>query len=550
MTSREAIREAAAHEIFRIALEGLADRMQDSLLRAACSVVAREGMDCAAALFLPDGRVLAQSSSLPLLLGGMIPAIRGLLDRFPADTMQEGDGYLQNDPWSGGTHLPDIIVVRPVRVHEQTVALAATILHHQDVGGLAAGSVPPDARDIFQEGLRVPPVQWRRNGMEDASIAAILAANSRAPDLLRGDLGAQWAAATLGAREIGSLVQAMGISAFAQASDALIDHARRMTETALGALHDGAATVDDALDGDGLSDRPVPLRVTVRKTGGRERPHLAIDFTGSSPQTAGPVNAAPSGLVAAAFAVMRHLAPDAPANHGMLAPVTLTLPEGSVVNPRFPAAVNARTATVKLACNAMLAAVSRLGEPDEVRASNGAVAVVLSAGGHDDAGRNWFFTEIIASGSGGGPAGPGVPGHLHRCQQCAQRAGRDAGDRRADPGRNHHAPPWIGRRRVCIPAAMACAAPIGSCRAARWRPIAASGTPAVLWVRRAAARARHPRPLSSAATATSKRLPPRRALSGMPATGSSSKRRAAAAGGCPPHPRNKEYPTCSPVATP
>jgi N-methylhydantoinase B len=410
MTSREAMREAAAHEIFRIALEGLADRMQDSLLRAACSVVAREGMDCAAALFLPDGRVLAQASSLPLLLGGMIPAIRGLLDRFPAGTMQEGDGYLQNDPWSGGTHLPDIIVVRPIRVNDETVALAATILHHQDVGGLAAGSVPPDARDIFQEGLRIPPVQWRRNGMEDAGIAAILAANSRAPDLLRGDLGAQWAAASLGAREIGSLVQAMGISAFAQASDALIDHTRRMTEAALGVLHDGAATVDDALDGDGLSDQPVPLRVTLRKSGGRERPHLEIDFTGSSPQTAGPVNAAPSGLVAAAFAVMRHLAPDAPANHGMLTPVTLTLPEGSVVNPRFPAAVNARTATVKLACNAMLAAVSRLGEPDEVRASNGAVAVVLSAGGHDDAGRSWFFTEIIASGSGGGPAGPGVPG--------------------------------------------------------------------------------------------------------------------------------------------
>lgn len=410
MTARDDIREAAAHEIFRIALEGLADRMQDSLLRAACSVVAREGMDCAAALFLPDGRVLAQASSLPLLLGGMIPAVRGLLDRFPADAMREGDGFLQNDPWSGGTHLPDLIVVRPVRVDDTTVALAATILHHQDVGGLSAGSVPPDARDIFQEGLRIPPVQWRRDGMEDASIAAILAANSRAPDLLQGDLGAQWAAASLGAREIGSLVGTMGIAAFAQASEALIDHAHRMTKAALADLHDGVAVVEDALDSDGLSDAPVPLRVTLRKTGGREAPRIEIDFEGSAPQTTGPVNAAPSGLLAAAFALMRHVAPDAPANHGMLAPVTLKLPEGSVVNPRFPAAVNARTATVKLACNAMLAAASRLGEPEEARASNGGVAVVLSAGGKDDEGRNWFFTEIIASGSGGGPAGPGVPG--------------------------------------------------------------------------------------------------------------------------------------------
>ena len=409
-TARDTLRAAAAHEIFRIALEGLADRMQDSLLRAACSVVAREGMDCAAALFLPDGRVLAQASSLPLLLGGMIPAVRGILDRFPAQTMQDGDGYLQNDPWSGGTHLPDIIIVRPVRVQDRTVALAATILHHQDVGGLAAGSVPPDAREIFQEGLRIPPVHWRRSGTEDAGIAAILAANSRAPDLLRGDLGAQWAAVSLGAREVGGLVQSMGATAFAEASEALIAHARRMTEDALARLPDGVAIAEDALDGDGLSDAPVPLRVTLRKTGGALKPHLEIDFEGSSPQTQGPVNAAPSGLVAAAFAVLRHLAPDAPANHGMLAPITLKLPDGSVVNPRFPAAVNARTATVKLACNAMLAALSRLGEPDEAVASNGGVAVVLSAGGQDNAGRNWFFTEIIASGSGGGPAGPGVPG--------------------------------------------------------------------------------------------------------------------------------------------
>jgi N-methylhydantoinase B len=410
MNERDAIRAAAAHEIFRISLEGIADRMQDSLLRAACSVVAREGMDCAAALFLPDGRVLAQASSLPLLLGGMIPAVRGLLDVFPADSMQEGDGFLQNDPWSGGTHLPDIIVVRPVRVHDHTVALAATILHHQDVGGLAAGSVPPDAREIFQEGLRIPPVHWRRHGKEDAAVATILTANSRTPDLLRGDLRAQWAAVSLGARDIGGLLRSMGAAAFAQASEALIEHAGQMTEAALGRLRDDDVVVDDALDGDGLSEEPVPLRVTLRKSGGKDKPRLEIDFEGSSPQTTGPVNAAPSGLVAAAFAVMRHLAPAAPPNHGMLAHITLKMPEGSVVNPRFPAAVNARTATVKLACNAMLTAISRLADAGSANASNGAVAVVLSAGGKDAAGRGWFFTEIVASGSGGGPAGPGVSG--------------------------------------------------------------------------------------------------------------------------------------------
>ena len=410
MSSHNTIRRAAAKEIFRVALEGLAERMQDSLLRSACSVIAREGMDCAAALFLPDGRVLAQSRSLPLLLGGMIPAVRGILEVFPADSMQEGDGFLQNDPWSGGTHLPDIIVLRPVRAASRTVALAATILHHQDVGGLAAGSVPPDAREVFQEGLRIPPVCWRRAGEEDAGIATILAANSRAPHLLQGDLGAQWAAVSLAARELQRHVEVMGLGAFHEACEAIIDTGRHLTEAALADLPDGTVSVDDALDGDGLTETPVSLRLTLRKTGGRAAPLLEIDFTGSAAQTAGPVNAVPSGLVAAAFTLLRYIAPDAPANAGVLMPIKLTLPEGSIVNPRFPAAVNARTGTVKLACNAMLAALGELAATGEAPAPNAAVAAVLSVGGIDGAGRRWFFTEIIAGGAGGSPAQAGAHG--------------------------------------------------------------------------------------------------------------------------------------------
>lgn len=410
MSGRDEARAAASAEIFRLSLEGLADRMQDALLRSALSVVAREGGDCAAALFLPDGRVLAQARSLPLLLGGMIPAVRGLLDRFPAEKMEEGDGFLQNDPWSGGTHLPDFVVLRPVRAEGRTIALAATILHHQDVGGLAAGSVPPDAREIFQEGLRVPPVRWRRGEREDPNVAAILGANTRTPHLLEGDLGAQWAAVSLAARELGARVEGMGATRFSEAAEGLIDTARRLTEKGIARLPDGAAVVEDALDGDGLTETPVPLRVTLTKSGGTTAPRLSISFAGSSAQTAGPVNAAPSGLVAAAFMLMRHIAPDAPANAGVLAPVRLDLPDGSVVNPRLPAAVNARTATVKLAANAMLAALGRLGRPGDVCAPNAAVAVVLSAGGHDGAGRPWFFTDIIAGGAGASPGGPGVHG--------------------------------------------------------------------------------------------------------------------------------------------
>jgi N-methylhydantoinase B len=385
--------------ILRLRLEGLADRMQDSLLAAALSPVASEGMDCAAALFLPDGRVLAQARSLPLLLGGMIPAAAGILARFPAEAMRDGDGFLTNDPWSGGTHLPDLILLRPVMAEARVVALAATILHHQDVGGIAPGSVPTDAENVFQEGLRLPPVQWRHAGREDPGIAAVLAANSRTPDMTRADLGAQWAAVSLAARELGELASSTGADAFAAGAEALIAAAREVLADALRTLPEAEATAEEALEGDGITPDPVPIRVTLRRLPG---PRLLADFSGSAPQTRGPVNAAASGLLAAGFAALRRLAPEAPANHGLLDLLQLRLPEGSVVNPRFPAAVNARTATVKLATNALLAALARL-SPGPQAAPNAGVAVVLSV-----AGQGWMFTEILAGGAGGGPDGPGL----------------------------------------------------------------------------------------------------------------------------------------------
>lgn len=402
----DTLHAAARRAELRVALEGLADRMQDSLLATALSPIARDGMDCAAALFLPDGRVLAQARSLPLLLGGMIPGVAALLGSFPAATLREGDGLLLNDPWSGGTHLPDLIVARPVFAAGDVVAIAATILHHQDVGGIAPGSVPPDARDIFQEGLRLPPLLWRRAGVEDAGIAAILAANTRTPAMLAGDLAAQWAAVSLAARELGGLVEQLGAAAFASGCAALLEEARQMLAAALDALPEGEARAEDALEGDGRSTAPVPIRVALRRLPG---PRLGVDFTGSAPQTEGPVNAAPSGLIAACFALLRRIAPEAPANHGLLDLLELTLPEASVVNPRFPAAVNARTATVKLACNALFVAHARLSAAPAA-APNAGVAVVLAFAGRDGAGRPWMFTEIVAGGAGGGPRGAGLPG--------------------------------------------------------------------------------------------------------------------------------------------
>lgn len=391
-------------EPLRLALQGAADRMQACMMRSAISSIARESGDCAAALFLPDGRLLAQARSLPLLLGSLIPAVAGVLARFPLATMSEGDAYLLNDPWSGGTHLPDLALVHPIFHDGELIALAAANLHHQDVGGMAAGSIPPDANEIYQEGLRLPPVRWRSAEGVLSDIEAILTANSRTPDNLRGDLEAQWTALMQGARELRQIARRTGIH-FAEVCDALIAQTERMTRAALADAPDGEWTWRDQLDGDGVDTAPVAIVVTLQKQGDA----LVIDFEGSAPQVRGPLNASPAAMLSAALFFMRTLAPDAPNNAGCLAPLTLKLPPGSLVNPMLPAAVNARTATVKLACNAILGAWSQSGSGTGVAPHAGVATVLVLSGARAD-GRRWMFTEIIASGAGASAHAPGRAG--------------------------------------------------------------------------------------------------------------------------------------------
>lgn len=391
-------------EPVRLALQGIVDRMQSRMMRAAYSSIAREGGDCAAALFLPDGRLLAQARSLPLLLGSLIPAVAGVLQHYPTRQMADGDAYLMNDPWSGGTHLPDLIVVHPV-IHEGLpIALAATILHHQDIGGISAGSIPPNATEIYQEGLRIPPLRWRTAGQLDDGVERLLCANSRTPGNLMGDLNAQWSAVSQGASEAVALRARIG-TGFQDICEALLAQSERITRDALLQAPDGYWQWEDQLDGDGVDTQPVRIAVSLRKQGDA----LTIDFSGSSPQTRGPVNASPSSMMSAILFFMRSLAPQAPNNAGCLAPATWILPEGSVVNPRLPAAVNARTATLKLACNAMLGAWS-LAASRTPLASNAGVATVLSLSGTDKQGRRWLQTEIIASGAGASAFADGVSG--------------------------------------------------------------------------------------------------------------------------------------------
>ncbi|MGC3984530.1 MAG: hydantoinase B/oxoprolinase family protein [Pseudorhodoferax sp.] len=384
-------------------LEALADRMQQRLVQEAVSSVVREAMDCAAAVFLPDGRLVAQARTLPLLLGSLSPAVAGLLAPYPAETMAEGDGYLLNDPWHGGAHLPDLTLVRPVCVAGRTVALVACVLHHQDVGGIAPGSVPTHATSIQQEGLRIPPTPLYRAGRIDAALLRLLRANSRMPDNLEGDLAAQWTCLAQGAQELAGLWQRTPDAA--ARCGAALAASEAATRAALAAAPDGDYAFEDALDGDGLTAAPVRVAVCIRKRGDRAE----LDLTGCADQTQGPVNAARGAVQAAVAYFARMLAPQAAPNDGSLAPLTLRTRPGSIVNPAFPAAVNARTNLVKLLANALLGAWAQA-LPARMPAPNAGEAVVLSLGGTRPDGTPWLLTEIIASAAGGAPTGPGGSG--------------------------------------------------------------------------------------------------------------------------------------------
>lgn len=401
----------------------LCDAMQAKLVEAAYSSVVREAMDCAAAMFLPDGRLLAQARSLPLLLGSLEPAVRGLLAAYPVDSLRPGDGLLTNDPWSGGTHLPDLVLMRPVFDEGRLVALMACSLHHQDMGGMSPGSLPTDARSVVQEGLRLPPLRLYQAEQADEAWLQLLAANSRQPQALLGDLAAQWAALLVGEAMLKDWIKLFPGERLALQAEALIALAEGATRTALLAAPDGSWTARDALDGDGISPLPVPLEVTLHK----RADELTIDLTRCANQTMGPMNSSKAATQAAISCFAHFLggsslkpggvAANRPRddaavvpNHGSLVPITVRSRLGSVVDPQWPAPVNARTSTVKMLANLLRAAWAQA-LPAVSPAPNAGVAVVLVFSGfRADTGDRWQFTEIVASAAGGAPWGEGGSG--------------------------------------------------------------------------------------------------------------------------------------------
>ncbi len=392
-------------EVVRNKLDGIANEMQSTLLRSSFSTVVKEGLDASASLFTLEGETLSQALAIPIHLATLIPVVRTIIREFPPDTVHEGDLFIMNDPYCGGTHLPDVAVVMPVFHDGRPVAWSAAMTHHQDVGGMSPGSVPPVATEIWQEGIRIPPLRLREAGVFNDTLMKMLKLNVRVPESFLGDLGAQIAACTVGARRLREVAARYGHNHTQAMFAELLDRSELLTREALAAIPDGTYPYVDWLDNDGI-DLDTPVRIEVAVTIAGDTMHC--DFTGTGPQTRGPFNAVPSGAQAAAYYAVRALTdPAIPTNGGCFRPVTLHLPEGSLVNPAEPAPVNSRTATIKRIASVIVGALKDA-LPERVPADGASELLVLMFGGRRDDGRRYVVGEFDAGGSGGGPHRDGV----------------------------------------------------------------------------------------------------------------------------------------------
>jgi N-methylhydantoinase B len=382
--------------VMRSALEGVAVEMGTVLVRSAYSSNIKERRDCSAALFDARGRMVAQAEHIPVHLGAMPESVAAVMAR----DIRPGDVFALNDPYMGGTHLPDVTLVSPVTIDGRSTGYAVTRAHHSDIGGMVPGSMPSNSRDLWQEGLVIPPVRLVREGRLDDDLFAMLLANSRTPRLRRGDFRAQIAANQVAEQRLRELAERRGLDTLVAAYDEILSYAERRTRETLRGLPDGTYRASGELEGDGVSVDDIPIEVAVTLHGDG----MLIDLTGTADAVEGNVNCPLAVTRSACYFALRVLLPDdVPANAGTYAPLEIVAPEGSLVNARPPHAVAAgNVETSQRVADTVLAALAEVTD--------------LPAGGQGTmnnfviGGRGWSYYETVAGGQGGSSRGPGPSG--------------------------------------------------------------------------------------------------------------------------------------------
>lgn len=392
-------------EIIRNALVAAAEEMSITIWRTSRSTVVREILDFSTAVFDAEGRQVAQSARIPVHLNSMSACLERLIaDVFPLESWEDGDVVVTNDPFSGGQHLPDIQTFRPVFHEGRRVAIVGTLCHHVDVGGGAAGSYYADAREIFQEGIRIPPLKLAVRGVLNQAILDLVLANVRQPDETRGDLHAQIAALGIGARAMERIAGRYGADDLAAATTGILDGSERMMRAAIASLPDGSAEFVELVDDDGQTEGPIRLKVRIDKRG----EEIRLDFAGSSPQVQGPVNNTRAMTCSAVYyALLAALGADIPANSGCYRPIAIDLPEGSVVDAAFPAPVTGRMVVNHRIATAVFGALASF-IPDRIPAAYYAISYVYALATVEPTGRRRVYFDIEVGGWGGHARGDGA----------------------------------------------------------------------------------------------------------------------------------------------
>ncbi len=405
---------AASLSIFNHLFASVAEEMGLALERAAYSPNIKERLDFSCAVFLGSGRLLAQAAHIPVHLGAMPASVRAALAH--AAPLAPGDVVILNDPYQGGNHLPDITLVSPVYLAEgadEPAFLVASRAHHADVGGMSPGSMPL-SRELYQEGLIIPPVRLIQAGMRNEALWQLILRNVRTPAERAGDLAAQLAAHEIGAGRLREIVARHGKATCLAHASALLDYAETLTRAAIRRIPAGRYTFEDALDDDGQTEAPVPLRLALTIL----EDHLEADFSGTSPAVAGNLNAVPAivrSVVAYAVRCVALALTDAelPMNDGALAPLTVRLEPGSLLDPAPPHAVAAgNVETSQRLVDVVLGALAQA-LPGLIPAASQGTMNNWTFGGQQD-GRPFAYYETIGGGLGAGPARPGGHGmHAH-----------------------------------------------------------------------------------------------------------------------------------------
>ncbi len=385
-------------EVFRNLFSSVAEEMGEALVRTAFSANIKERRDLSAAVFDSDGDMVAQAAHIPVHLGATPASVRAAIEKRP---MMRGDIVMLNDPFCGGTHLPDVTLVAPVFVSGEDGPdfYVANRAHHADVGGAMFGSMLV-ATDIYQEGIRIPPVYIVKGGEVQRDVLTIFISNVRTPTERQGDIEAQIASIRTGITRLEQIVARHGIETAKTCAHALQDYSERVTRTAISELPDGLFEFEDFLDDDGVSDKPIRIRVAVKVHGSQ----MSVDFSGSAAQVAGSVNANLAVTMSAVYYVIRCLVRlDIPFNAGCMRPVEIIAEEGSVVHARFPAAVSAgNVETSQRIVDVVLGALSKA-VPDAIPAASCGTMNNLTFGGTDPRTGEYFaYYETIGGGMGAG----------------------------------------------------------------------------------------------------------------------------------------------------